>query len=80
LLFRGALQPIFGNLLVSLFFTLLHSQYTFTPASLIILVVSLAFGYVRQKYSTSASIVAHFVYNFSPFILLYLASQAGLSI
>jgi uncharacterized protein len=79
LLFRGALQPIFGNLLVSLFFVLLHSQYTLTPASFIILVVSLAFGYLRQKYSTSAAIVAHFVYNFSPFVLLYLANQAGVS-
>ena len=79
LLFRGALQPIFGNLLVSLFFVLLHSQYTLTPASLIILIVSLVFGYLRQSYSTSASIVAHFVYNFSPFALLYLANQAGIT-
>lgn len=79
LLFRGALQPIFGNLLVSLFFVSLHSQYTFTPASLIILVVSLAFGLLRQNYSTNAAIIAHFVYNFSPFVLVYLAAEAGLT-
>lgn len=79
LLFRGALQPIFGNLLVSLFFVLMHSQYTLTPASLIILVVSLVFGLLRQNYSTNAAIVAHFVYNFCPFLMIYLASQAGLS-
>jgi membrane protease YdiL (CAAX protease family) len=79
LLFRGALQPIFGNLLVSLFFMLIHSQYILTPASLIILIVSLVFGYLRQNYSTSAAIAAHFIYNFTPFALLYLANQAGIS-
>jgi membrane protease YdiL (CAAX protease family) len=79
LLFRGALQPIFGNVLVSLFFMLIHSQYILTPASLIILIVSLVFGYLRQNYSTSAAIAAHFIYNFTPFALLYLANQAGIS-
>lgn len=80
MLFRGALQPIFGNLFVSLFFVMLHSQYILTPASLIILVVSLVLGLLRQHYSTSAAIVAHIIYNFSPFVMVYLASQAGISI
>jgi uncharacterized protein len=80
LLFRGALQPIFGNILVSLFFVMLHSQYILTPASLIILVVSLVFGLLRQHYSTSAAIVAHIVYNFTPFVMVFLASQMGISI
>jgi membrane protease YdiL (CAAX protease family) len=39
-------------------------QYAFTPASLILLVVSLGLGWVRQRQSTTASIFAHFVYNF----------------
>ena len=80
MLFRGALQPIFGNLFVSLFFVMLHSQYILTPASLIILLVSMVFGLLRQHYSTNAAIVAHIIYNFSPFVMVYLASQAGLSI
>ena len=33
LLYRGALQPVFGIALTSLFFTLIHTQYAFTPAA-----------------------------------------------
>ncbi|RMG84619.1 MAG: CPBP family intramembrane metalloprotease, partial [Chloroflexi bacterium] len=70
ILFRGALQPVFGITLTSLFFALTHLQYTFTWASVIIFFVSLGFGYVRQHTSTTAAIIAHFVYNFVPFLLL----------
>jgi membrane protease YdiL (CAAX protease family) len=64
ILFRGALQPVFGLWLTSLFFTLLHIQYTLTPASLILFVVALGLGLVRKRYNTNAAIVAHFAYNF----------------
>jgi uncharacterized protein len=80
LLFRGALQPIFGNFLVSLFFVLLHSQYTLTPAALIILVVSLVFGLLRQHYTTTSAMAAHFMYNFSPFVLIYILGQMGFTL
>ncbi len=70
ILYRGALQPVFGITLTSLFFALSHLQYTFTWASVIIFFVSLGFGYVRQHTSTTAAIIAHFVYNFVPFLLL----------
>ncbi|MCC6612214.1 MAG: CPBP family intramembrane metalloprotease [Anaerolineae bacterium] len=63
-LFRGAIQPVFGNGLTSLLFTVIHTQYAFTPATLIIFVVSLALGYLRQHYGTTSSIVAHATYNF----------------
>ncbi len=33
ILFRGALQPVFGIILSSLFFSVLHLQYALTPAS-----------------------------------------------
>ncbi len=62
--FRGALQPVFGNLPTSLVFAVLHTQYTLTPATILILVTSLGFGWVRSRYNTSASIIAHFVYDF----------------
>jgi uncharacterized protein len=62
--FRGALQPIFGNLLTSLFFVAMHTQYTLTPASAVILLVSLSLGVLRNRQSTTATIIAHFVYNF----------------
>ena len=80
LLFRGALQPIFGNLIVSIFFVMLHSQYILTPASLIILLVSLVFGSLRSHYTTPTAMMAHFVYNFTPFVILTLLTNAGLSL
>ncbi len=61
---RGSLQPVFGLLVSSLFFTALHIQLTFTPGTLVILGVSLAFGWLRHRYSTTAAIIAHFIYNF----------------
>lgn len=64
ILFRGALQPVFGWIPTSIFFALLHMQYTLTPATLIIFVVSLVLGWVRMRQSTTAAIFAHFVYNF----------------
>jgi uncharacterized protein len=64
ILFRGALQPVFGLWITSIFFALLHTQYTLTPASLTIFVVALALGWLRERHSTTAAIVAHFIYNF----------------
>jgi membrane protease YdiL (CAAX protease family) len=78
ILFRGALQPIFGIFWTSVFFALLHTQYTLTPAALIIFGVSLILGWVRQRYGTSAAIVAHFVYNFVPFVLFWTFGQVVL--
>lgn len=62
--FRGALQPIFGIGLTSLYFVLLHTQYTLTPAALAILVLALVLGWVRRRFSTTAAILAHFLFNF----------------
>lgn len=80
LLFRGALQPIFGNIITSIFFVMLHSQYILTPASLIIFVVSLVFGFVRSRYTTPSAMMAHFIYNFTPFVLIFVLQQYGLSL
>ena len=77
LLFRGALQPIFGNLIVSIFFVMMHSQYILTPASLIILLVSLVFGFLRTYYTTPSAMMAHFVYNFTPFVIITILVNAG---
>ncbi|HEX2905832.1 MAG TPA: type II CAAX endopeptidase family protein [Phototrophicaceae bacterium] len=77
ILFRGALQPVFGLWPTSIFFTLLHMQYAFTPASLILLVISLGLGWVRQRQSTTASIFAHFVYNFIIQFLVVLQVGGG---
>lgn len=79
IMFRGALQPVFGIWLTSLFFTILHTQYTLTPAAAIIFVVSAGFGWLRARRNTSAAIIAHFVYNALPFLGLALAQQVEAS-
>ncbi|NWG18045.1 MAG: CPBP family intramembrane metalloprotease [Chloroflexi bacterium] len=78
-LFRGALQPVFGLWATSIFFALVHMQYTLTPASLIIFVIGLGFGWVRQRQSATAAILAHFVYNFVIQVMaIWAAGAAGL--
>lgn len=71
--FRGAIQPVFGIGFTSVFFTVLHSQYTLTPATLALFGVSLVLGWLRQRHSTSAAIIAHFIYNFVQLALGLLA-------
>jgi membrane protease YdiL (CAAX protease family) len=72
ILFRGAMQPIFGWIPTSVFFALLHIQYTLTPATLIIFIVSVGLGRIRMRQSTSAAIIAHFVYDFIPLVIAIL--------
>lgn len=72
--FRGALQPVIGLVPTSILFALTHLQYQLTPATIIILVVGLTFGWVRQHYGTLAAITSHFFYNF---LLLLLAVAAS---
>jgi membrane protease YdiL (CAAX protease family) len=72
--FRGALQPVFGFWATALLFTAIHIQYTLTPASLIIFVVALALGWLRQAFNLWAAISAHFVYNFIQLALALLAN------
>lgn len=73
--FRGALHPVFGNLVTSVFFVALHTQYALSPATLGLLIVSLGFGWLRTHYSTTAAIIAHFVYNFVQLALAILAGS-----
>lgn len=80
ILFRGAIQPVFGIVLTSLFFTVLHTQYTLTPAAIIIFVVALFLGRLRVRESTTAAIIAHVLYNFIPFVLVAIAPDlAGIT-
>lgn len=74
ILYRGAVQPVLGLWLTSALFAVSHIQYTLTPASLLIFIVGLAFGVLRQRRNTNTAIIAHFVYNFIPFLLLSIAS------
>lgn len=67
--FRGALQPIFGFWPTAIIFALTHMQYALTPATLIILGVAVAFGWIRMRYNTTVAMVTHFLYNFIPLAL-----------
>ncbi|HRF94392.1 MAG TPA: hypothetical protein PLZ51_04320, partial [Aggregatilineales bacterium] len=40
ILFRGALLPIFGNVVISIFFALLHTQSLLSPAIILLFVIS----------------------------------------
>lgn len=76
LFFRGAVQPIFGIWFTSIFFTVLHTQYTFTPATLALFGVSMVLGWLRQRHSTTTAIIAHFIYNFVQLALGILVSSS----
>ncbi len=78
LAFRGAMQPVFGFWPTAIVFTMIHLQYTLTPASLMILVVAIAFGWIRQRYSTTISMMTHFLYNFIPLVLVAATSEQSL--
>lgn len=73
---RGSLQPVFGLAVSSVFFAILHIQVAFTPGTLLILGISLALGWLRQRHSTTAAIIAHFCYNFIPLALAALVVEA----
>ena len=77
ILFRGALQPIFGLITTSFFFTVIHIQYTLTPATLILFIITLGFGWARKYISTTTSIIAHAIYNFIPILLYTIISNTG---
>lgn len=74
---RGGLQPVFGIWITSVFFTILHIQVALTPAMLIIFGLSLALGWLRQRQSTVAAMIAHFSFNFIQLALLSLILQAA---
>lgn len=62
-IFRGALQPRFGILLTTLLFALLHSTYGLSLATLLVFLVGLLLGLVRQRANTTTSMLVHATYN-----------------
>ncbi len=70
LVFRGALQPIFGVWLTSLVFVIVHTNYTFTLSWVIIGIHALIFAWLRQRANTTTAMIAHFTYNFMPYLLM----------
>ena len=74
-LFRGALQPRLGIVLSSLVFASTHIQYALSPATLTVLGIGLALGYLRRYLNTWSAILTHFGYNFGLLMLGYLAPR-----
>lgn len=64
ILFRGALQPIFGLWFTSIIFAVAHIQYGFTLVTIIIFIISAVLGYIRQRTNTTVAIFVHAGYDF----------------
>ncbi|WP_420642151.1 CPBP family intramembrane glutamic endopeptidase [Candidatus Leptofilum sp.] len=65
ILFRGALQPVFGIWFTSLLFAIVHVQYgLLTPATLVLFLLSVILGVIRRRHNTTMSILVHFGYDF----------------
>ena len=73
LLFRGALQPVFGLIPTSLIFAVSHVQYGLTPATLVVFLLSLILGIIRKRSNTTVAILVHAGYNFILGLLSLLA-------
>ncbi|MCP4417766.1 MAG: CPBP family intramembrane metalloprotease [Chloroflexi bacterium] len=66
ILFRGALQPVLGIWFTSILFAIVHVQYGFlTPATLVLFILALIIGFVRQRHNTTVAILVHVGYDFA---------------
>ncbi|WP_374687399.1 lysostaphin resistance A-like protein [Promineifilum sp.] len=73
LLFRGALQPVFGIVFTSLIFAVSHVQYGLSPATLTVFLLSVVLGIIRKRSNTTVAILVHAGYNFILGLLSLLA-------
>ena len=73
LLFRGLLQPRFGWLLSNVGFAALHGFQYGVDGLVVVFVIGGVLAYVRQRWSTSASIGVHAGYD----LILLLLAQLG---
>lgn len=73
ILFRGALQPVFGLWATAFLFAFAHVQYGFTLATALVFVIGVVLGLIRRRYSTTVAIFVHFSYNFILGLLALLA-------
>jgi membrane protease YdiL (CAAX protease family) len=74
-LFRGALQPRFGLIVTSLLFALVHGQYGLSLATLVVLLLGVVLGIVRNRTNTTTAMVTHALYNSGIALLAYLGIQ-----
>lgn len=75
ILFRGALQPVFGIWFTSLLFAIVHVQYgLLTPATLVLFLLSAILGFVKKRHNTTMAIMVHFGYDFALGMITLLAT------
>lgn len=67
---RGLLQPRFGVVLPAVFFTALHAGQYRLNTMVPLLVLSLALGWVRARWHTTAAIIVHGTYDLLIGVLL----------
>ena len=72
-LFRGALQPRFGLIFTTVLFALTHNQYGFSLSTLMVIILGLVLGVVRQRSNTVTSMIVHAVYNSSVGLATFLS-------
>jgi membrane protease YdiL (CAAX protease family) len=63
ILFRGAVQPVFGLPLTALLFAIVHVQYGLTPITAVVFLLGLILGLVRRRTNTTVAVFVHFGYN-----------------
>lgn len=73
--FRGAMQPRFGLIATALLFSLVHSNYGLSLATLVVFTLGLLLGWLRIRYNTTTAMVAHAVYNSTLVLFATLAAQ-----
>ncbi len=77
ILFRGALQPILGIWFTSILFAIVHVQYGFlTPATIVLFLLSLILGFIRQRHNTTTAILVHFGYDLTLALVTLLVASA----
>jgi len=69
MVFRGAMLPPFRLALTSVLFTIIHSQYGLSPATLLILAIAVVLALVRYRTNLTIAILVHFGYNFASVLL-----------
>ncbi|MCS7060976.1 MAG: CPBP family intramembrane glutamic endopeptidase [Anaerolineae bacterium] len=69
LFFRGAYQRRFGIVMTALVFSTFHIQYFISIATLVVFIIGLVLGWLRQRTSLTICILVHFLYNFVSVLL-----------
>ncbi|MCP4168032.1 MAG: CPBP family intramembrane metalloprotease [Chloroflexi bacterium] len=74
-LYRGALQPVFGLWITSLIFALHHIQYL-NLTIIIVFALGLTLGWIRNRWGTSTAALVHASYNAALILLSLVALEA----